>query len=225
LNSTNKELIIFDLDGTLVDSAPDLALSLNLMLESIGRNTFDENIIRSWVGNGAQTLVKRGLSGSCTIHENIDEVLFQEALAIFLDIYAKNLCVNTVLYKDVAQTLKKLQSNGYRMVIVTNKPFDFVQPILNKLNLHGMFELYLGGDSLSKCKPNPMPLLHVCENLNVDVKNTLMVGDSKNDILAAKAAGMDSIAVSYGYNYGEDISMHKPEYVVDYFSDILSLLK
>ena len=224
MNFKNKELIIFDLDGTLVDSAPDLALSLNLMLESIGHTTFDEDLIRSWVGNGAQTLVKRGLSGSTDINEDINEVLFQKALSTFLDIYAKNLCVKTVLYQNVANTLEVLKSKGHRMVIVTNKPFDFVAPMLDSLGINEIFELHLGGDSLSKRKPDPLPLLHVCENLSIDVKNTLMIGDSKNDILAAKAAGMHSVGVSYGYNYGECISIHKPEHVVDDFADILALL-
>ncbi len=221
----NKELILFDLDGTLVDSVPDLALALNDMLKSLERETFSVDIIRSWVGNGAQTLVKRGLSGSTEIDKNIEKELFEKALAIFLKSYAKYLCVETVTYPNVVSTLQTLKDQGFRLALVTNKPFDFIKPLLDGLGMKDMFELCLGGDSLEKKKPEPEPLLHICKTLGVSVENSLIVGDSKNDILAAKSAKMQSIAVSYGYNYGEDISVHNPDYVVDDFAEILSILE
>jgi phosphoglycolate phosphatase len=224
LTFNNKKLVIFDLDGTLIDSAPDLALALNHTLATLNYETYSADIIRSWVGNGAQTLVKRGLSGSTQIDDNIDTELFEKALDIFLDFYAKNLCVETMTYPNVLATLKSLKSLRYRLALVTNKPYDFIQPLLEGLELTGLFELCLGGDSLSKRKPNPMPLLHVCEELGVNASECVMVGDSKNDILAAKAAKMHSIGVSYGYNYGEEISMYKPEKAVDDFSVVFELL-
>ena len=220
----NKKVILFDLDGTLVDSAPDLALAVNHMLETLERETFSSETIRSWVGNGAQTLVKRSLSGSSVMDENIEPELFSKALDIFLDFYAQNLCVTTVAYPNVSATLKSLKEKKYRMVVVTNKPFDFIQPLLEGLALTDLFELCLGGDSLTKRKPDPLPLLHVCERLNVRVSECVMVGDSKNDIIAANAANMHSIGVSYGYNYGEDISFYQPNRVVDDFSEIIALL-
>lgn len=220
----NKKLILFDLDGTLVDSVPDLALALNAMLKSLGRESFSVETIRSWVGNGAQTLVKRGLSGSSEIDENLDEALFEKALAIFLKSYATFLCVETVTYPHVVSTLQSLKTQGFRLALVTNKPFDFIQPLLEGLGMKDMFELCLGGDSLKKKKPDPEPLLYICENLGVSVEDSVIVGDSKNDILAAHSAKMQSIAVTYGYNYGEDISVHSPDYVVDDFAEILSLL-
>ena len=220
----NKKVILFDLDGTLVDSAPDLALAVNHMLETLERETFSSETIRSWVGNGAQTLVKRSLSGSSVMDENIEPELFSKALDIFLDFYAQNLCVTTVAYPNVSATLKSLKEKKYRMVVVTNKPFDFIQPLLEGLALKDLFELCLGGDSLTKRKPDPLPLLHVCERLNVRVSECVMVGDSKNDIIAANAANMHSIGVSYGYNYGEDISFYQPNRVVDDFSEIIALL-
>lgn len=220
----DKKLILFDLDGTLVDSARDLALAVNHMLQRLGRETFDPEIIRSWVGNGAQTLVKRGLSGSSEIDEDIEHELFEEALDIFLDFYANNLCVETISYPNVVGTLKNLKNQGYRLALVTNKPYDFIAPLLEGLEMNGLFELCLGGDSLEKKKPHPMPLLHVCERLGVDASECVMVGDSKNDILAAKAAKMHSIGVTYGYNYNEPISVYQPEYVVEEFSAIAQLL-
>ena len=218
---SNKKVILFDLDGTLIDSAPDLAVAVNHMLETLNRATFSENIIRFWVGNGAQVLVRRALSGQSEINEDLDPVLFENALEIFLSFYAQNLAVTTVTYPNVPTTLNTLKEAGYRLAIVTNKPFDFVAPILKGLNLDGLFELHLGGDSLSQKKPDPAPLLHVCEQLDVTVEQCVMVGDSKNDILAANAAKMQSIGVSYGYNYGEDIGIYNPDAVFDDFADIL----
>ena len=224
LKFSNKELILFDLDGTLIDSAPDLAFAVNHMLTTLARPTFSEDIIRSWVGNGAGVLVKRGLSGKAEIDQNLDANLFEQSLQTFLSFYKDNLCINTQLYPSVRSCLKILKAQGYRLAIVTNKPFEFIAPILEGLQLNDLFEMVLGGDSLAKRKPDALPLLHVCQELNVSVEQCLMVGDSKNDILAAKAAKMDSIGLSYGYNYGEDIGLHKPEVVFDDFSDIVATL-
>jgi len=221
LKFNNKKVILFDLDGTLINSGPDLALAVNHMLQSLNRETFSEDVIDGWVGNGAQMLVQRALSGQREINENLDAALYDDALDIFLTFYGQNLCVATVTYLNVPATLTRLKEAGYRLAIVTNKPFAFVEPILESLTLSGLFELILGGDSLDKKKPNPLPLLHVCEQLNVSVDECVMVGDSKNDILAANAAGMQSIGVTYGYNYGEKIDVYEPDMVVDDFSDIL----
>ena len=221
---TNKKVILFDLDGTLVDSAPDLALAVNHMLKSLEREPFHADTIRSWVGNGAQTLVKRGLSGSSVIDEEIDSELFAKALDIFLGFYAQNLCVSTVTYPNVSATLNALKEKGYRLALVTNKPYDFIDPLLEGLGLTDLFELSLGGDSLAKKKPDPMPLLHVCEHLGVDAAECVMVGDSKNDILAASAADIHSIGVTYGYNYNEHISHYEPDHVVENIGEIVALI-
>jgi len=221
---TNKKVIIFDLDGTLIDSSPDLALAINHMLSTIKKETFSLDEIHHWVGNGAQTLVKRALSGSAQIASNIDEKEFEDALDIFLKFYAKNLAVQTITYPHVLSTLAKLKTHGYKLVIVTNKPFDFVAPILKALKLEEYFEFHLGGDSLKEKKPNPAPLLYVCEKLNVTVDECVMIGDSKNDILAAQACGMKSIGLTYGYNYGEHISTHNPDVYTSDFSEIAKIL-
>ncbi len=220
----NKEVILFDLDGTLIDSVPDLALALNHTLQKLEQDTFPHDTIRSWVGNGAQTLVKRGLSGSTVVNESIDPEFFDKALNIFLDFYSKNLCVTTVTYPNVLQTLQRLKSMGYRLVLVTNKPYAFIQPLLEGLGMEGLFELCLGGDSLEKRKPDPLPLLHACERLDICASRCVMIGDSKNDIMAANAANMQSIGVSYGYNYDEDICVYEPDTVVHEFDEIINLL-
>ena len=219
---TNKKVIIFDLDGTLIDSSPDLALAINHMLKTLNRETFSSDTIHYWVGNGAEILVKRALSGSATIDESIEEDRWKEALKIFLAFYAKNLAVETVTYPHVRETLQSLKGYGYKLTIVTNKPFAFVEPILKELKLLEFFELILGGDSLEKKKPDPMLLLHVCKEMDISVKEAVMIGDSKNDILAGNACNMQTIGLTYGYNYGEDIGVYNPSIVFDDFADILT---
>lgn len=225
MNWKEKKAIFFDLDGTLIDSVPDLALAVNEMLVQLGRKTFSEDTIRYWVGNGAQILVRRALLGERDIEgKQIDETFFEDALARFLSAYRKHLCEATRPYPHVPETLKTLKRRGYRLAIVTNKPEQFVSPILEGLGMADLFEAWLGGDSLPKKKPDPMPLLHLCETMDITVDDAVIVGDSKNDILAAKACGMDAIGVTYGYNYGEDIRIHEPSVVIEKFEELLNIL-
>lgn len=219
----NKKLLIFDLDGTLINSALDLAIAINHMLKTLNRDTFDEHIIHEWVGNGALILVKRALSGDRIIDTQLDNALVEKALEVFLEFYEQNLCRATLPYPNVISTLNTLKEK-YTLSIVTNKPFAFVAPILETLGMDGFFSLVLGGDSLDKKKPHPMPLLHVCQSLDIKVQDTVMIGDSRNDILSANACDMHSIGLTYGYNYGEDIGLHSPTLIIDDFSKLLSSL-
>ena len=221
LKFTDKEVLIFDLDGTLIDSVPDLALSINQMLTTLGMTTFSTEVIRSWVGNGAAVLTKRALSGNIDICPDLDPSIVETALTIFLNYYEQNVCVQTCLYPNVKDTLERLHGEGYRLVIVTNKPEQFVRPILESLDLNSLFEFVVGGDTLTKRKPDPIQLNYVCETLSVSASNCLMIGDSKNDIFAATAASMESIGLSYGYNHGEDIYSHGATLVLDDFAQII----
>lgn len=220
----DKKAIFFDLDGTLIDSSKDLAIAVNFMLEKIGRETFRESIIQEWVGNGATILTKRALSGSIDYDEDLDEDFVKECVDILLEYYSKHLTVHTKMYPNVAETLKELKSRGYSLVVITNKPKDFVKPILNHFGLQELFEFSLGGDSLSQKKPHPMPLLYSCEKLNISPKEALMVGDSKNDIISAKGADIDVVVVSYGYNHGESLQKYNPNIIIDDFSELLEIV-
>ena len=220
----NKTLVIFDLDGTLLDSAPDLALAINLMLTDLGFEAAPEPVIRSWVGNGAQTLVSRALQYSgCDSSQ--DSTYFNDALTIFLAHYQTHLSTHSILYKGVFDTLMQLKKNGLQLALVTNKPLRFIDPILRDFKLTDVFVIALGGDSLPVKKPHPEPLVHVCKQLGTSIEQAVMVGDSKNDILAAKAAGMQSVGLTYGYNYNEAISLQEPDVVLDDFSHLLNCFK
>ncbi len=220
-----KNVLLFDLDGTLVDSAPDLALAVNSMLRDLKHNEYDQQTIHHWVGNGAKTLVERALSGSANINKQLAPALINDALGIFLQHYQACLCIESTLYNDVKQGLLKLKNAGFRLAIITNKPAVFIQPILSGLGIGDLFELLIGGDTLAEKKPNPAPLHYALEQLKVTAKQCVMIGDSKNDILAAKSANIDSVGLTYGYNYGEDIANYQPQWCFDSFAELLTALR
>lgn len=220
----NKALILFDLDGTLVDSVPDLAAAVNDMSKRLGRQTFDEETIRCWVGNGAQRLVERALSGSSEVDPDLDERLLKNASDYFFAYYEDHLCEYTRAYAKVPETVRALKEKGYLLAVVTNKPFAFAEPILEEMELAENFSLILGGDTLEKKKPDPLPLVYACKKLDIPIADTVMVGDSKNDIQAANACGMDVIAVTYGYNYGEDIGIYHPDITINSFAELLETI-
>jgi phosphoglycolate phosphatase len=224
VNKEQRDVLLFDLDGTLVDSAPDLAWAVNDTLAQLGRDTFPEDTVRGWVGNGAQVLIERALSGSSTISEQLDRDLAARALRVFLASYQQHLCVHSTLYPGVEPTLRQLAQRGFRLAIVTNKPERFVAPILEGLGLAELFDCVVGGDTLSQRKPDPAPLQFAAEQLGVALSRCVMVGDSRNDILAAKAAGIPSIGLTYGYNYGESIAVYEPEHVLESFAALGEVL-
>lgn len=217
------DTFFFDLDGTLVDSVPDLATALNQMLSHYQLPTYDEQIIRHWVGNGARVLVERGLSGGAEINHHHMQPEIDAALEKFLFYYRTLKTKSTVLYDRVFDTLHALKNRGYTLVLITNKPSEFIEPILSAFSLSALFSLTIGGDSLPEKKPSALPLLYACEKLHISPAQCVMVGDSKNDIIAAKAANIKSIGLTYGYNYGESIATYQPNWVLDNFSDILKL--
>ena len=219
------EAIFFDLDGTLIDSAPDLAAAVNATMKELGRPPYDEATIRAWVGNGATTLIGRALSANRRIDPSLDKRVWNEALSLFMDRYRRRICDKTALYPDVEEVLRDLKDRGYKMGVVTNKPSEFVVPILEKLGIDAFFLTVLGGDDLPVKKPDPLPLVAAMERLGATPDTTVMVGDSQNDIIAAKRAGVSAIGVTWGYNYGEDIAASGPDAVIDDFKALLDLLR
>ena len=206
------QLVMFDLDGTLVDSVPDLAAAVDEMLARRGRPPAGIERVREWVGNGSPILVRRALAGSIE-HAGVDETEAAVALADFLDAYARDHTATTV-YPGVLKLLGWLREQGVALAVVTNKPLQFVAPILEQTGL-GEFAWIIGGDSLPVKKPDPAGLLHVLRSAGVAAQHSLFVGDSRNDVLAARAAGVPVVAVSYGYNHGRPIAEENPDLLVD----------
>ena len=192
-----KKAILFDLDGTLIDSAPDLAASLNHTLAALGLPTYDLATIRSWIGGGATKLLQRGIGGTKE-PKNVDAELLEKAKEIFFAHYGKNLCNQTRLYPCAKELIGSIKGR-YRLGLVTNKPTPFVRPILQMLDID-IFDVVLGGESLEYKKPHPAPLLHACKLLGVRREEALMIGDSANDYQAAKSAGIDVVLVPHGYD-------------------------
>lgn len=208
----HHDLILFDLDGTLVDSAADLYRSMNLSLEQLGWPLVTELQVREWVGKGAAKLCETVLEH---LFGQVDAQKQRKLLDTFLGVYARELCVNTTIYDGVLAFLEYCQSHNILMACVTNKPEHLAEGILESLKLSSFFEMVVGGDTLPERKPHPLPLLHCMQQQNVDKAGTLMVGDSSNDVEAARRAGIDCIVVSYGYNHGENIYDCQPQQVVD----------
>ena len=222
MNFKDKELIIFDFDGTLINSIPDLTLAVNKMLSHYKATTLTVAQVTPFIGNGAKPLVKRALE--CAMPDkNVSEDFLEEAFKIYFEAYKAVTCQDTFMYPGVHDTLIYLKEKGYKMAICTNKPFSFIEPILDKLEIKHYFLLWVGEDSLSKKKPDATPLFHLAERLGTTIEKSVMVGDSKNDILAAQNADMHSIGVSYGYNYNENIADYNPTQVVDHFSELQKL--
>lgn len=209
------DLFLFDLDGTLVDSVPDIAAAVDETLQHEHLPPAGLDAVRQWIGNGSLHLIERALRASgVTLSADTGGDKIAATHEYFLNVYQQHLCHRTVLYPDVLATLQTLQQLAIPMAIVTNKPIQFVPALLRYLHIDSFFNLTVGGDSLARKKPDPLPLRYCCEQLQVACSRTLMVGDSIHDVMAAKSAAMDVAAVNYGYNHGDDIALTQPTYVI-----------
>ncbi len=217
------QMILIDLDGTLVDSVPDLAFCVDAMLQALGRPPHGEEKVRDWVGNGVERLVRRALTG--TLDGEPDEASFQQAYPLFLELYAENTSQRSRLYPGVREGLDYLTSAGYALGCVTNKAARFSEPLLKDLGVYEVFGILISGDTLDRKKPDPLPLRHAAEHFRVQPGDALMVGDSVSDVKAARAAGFQVVCVSYGYNHGRDIREAAPDAVIDSLAELKGLLE
>ncbi|MDH5445292.1 MAG: phosphoglycolate phosphatase [Gammaproteobacteria bacterium] len=216
------EMVLIDVDGTLVDSVPDLAYCVDEMMKALDMPVHGEAKVREWVGNGVERLTRRALIGQ--LEGEPDDALFEKAYPIFLDLYAENTSKRSKLYPGVAEGVAYLEEAGYKLGCVTNKAEQFTVPLLQDLGVSGHFEIIISGDTLPKKKPDPLPLLHAAEHFGVKPENALMLGDSVSDVKAARAAGFQIVCMSYGYNHGNDIRDANPDVVIDSMVELRDIL-
>lgn len=226
------EAVLFDLDGTLIDSVPDLAASIDQMLLSIGKPAAGESKVNRWVGNGASALVKRALlddDQGDEFHQQqfpnaLDDNVYVSAYAVFESAYAQRLTHATGLYPGVNEVLAKLSSADIKMALITNKPRLFTLPLLQGLNIQHYFAEIICGDDLPHKKPHPLPVKTALRNLSVVATKAVMVGDSISDVKSAQQAGVKTIAVTYGYNHGIAITDSRNDVQADVFIDEIQQL-
>lgn len=213
--------VLIDVDGTMVDSVPDLAYCADEMMKALGMAAHGEDKVRHWVGNGVERLVRRSLIGQ--LDGEPDDELFARAYPLYLELYEANTCERSALYPGVREGIDYLKNAGVRIGCVTNKAEQFTVPLLKTLGLYQDFEIVISGDTLPKKKPDPMPLLYGADYFSVAANEAMMIGDSISDVKAARAAGFDIVCMTYGYNHGVDIRDAKPDAVIDSMAELFGL--
>jgi len=195
--------VMIDLDGTLADTIPDLAEAANMMLRELGRPGLEQELLRTFVGKGIPKLVERALAGN--LEGSAPAGLLARALPIYERCYAEVNGKHTVIFPGVSEGLRTLRAMQLPLACVTNKAERFTLALLEHLRLARCLEQVIAGDTLPQKKPDPQPLLHACRGFGIAPGDMLMIGDSANDVEAARAAGCPVFCVSYGYNEGRDV--------------------
>ena len=216
----NKKLFIFDLDGTLVDTAPDFKNSLNYMLREINEETIELDEIRNLVGYGARELIRRTAISKGIEH---DDKKINDMLKIFLLHYTHNIDDDSVLFENVKSVLLFLKEKNIKLAVCTNKMEKLSNLLLEKLGVLHLFDFLVGGDSFPKGKPDPFPLLRICEKLNISKSESIMVGDSITDLKSGHSAGMPVVLVEYGYTENTKI-YGEADLVINNFSQLKELI-
>lgn len=211
-------LILFDLDGTLVDSVPDLAWCGNEMLRRLDLPERDLESARAWVGNGVERFVKRFLSGE--MDGEPAEDLYNAGFDLFNRLYVDNVSARSQLYPGVIECLQQLAGGDLHLACVTNKPEPFTSDLIAAMGLDSFFELVVAGNTTARKKPDPMPLHYAADHFGLNYNECMMVGDSSNDVRAARAADFAIVCVPYGYNHGIDISESSPDLIIDNLKEL-----
>ena len=215
--------VVIDLDGTLLDTAPDIAEAAQRMLRDLDMAPVDLEKIRSYIGNGIANLVKRALTGE--MHGKPDDALFARALPQFEKHYDEVLYRETRPYPGVMEGLNALRDAGYTLVCITNKAQRFTLPLLAAMGMKDYFDLILSGDSLPRKKPDPLPLRYAAIYYEIQPEDMLLVGDSLNDSQAARAAGCPVVLLPYGYNGGKDVREQDCDAVIESLPEVLKLIR
>ncbi len=205
---------LFDLDGTLIDTAPDLHAALNHTLTGSGLAPVDEAMTRHWVGHGARAMLQQAI-----LHQQA-EVDVEPLMAEFLDYYGQHLTDFSQPYTEVVETLQALHQAGAKLAVVTNKPFALSDRLLQQLGLRGLFAALVGGDTCEQPKPHAQPVHHCLQQLGLDTQQVLFVGDSQTDVLAAQNAGVTVVCLRDGYNHGMDVESLGADGVINTFEEL-----
>lgn len=213
--------IIFDLDGTLVDTAPDLHDALNHTLTSAGRDTMDIEHVQGLIGHGARALLQRGLTATGGMPEN---ERFEELVAVFFAYYQDHLSDRSKPYDGVVDALEAFQAEGAKLGVCTNKSISFAKPLLNDLDLTRYFTAMTGGDSFAVKKPDAGHITGTLDLMDHNGGKAYMIGDSINDIKAAQNAGIPSVAVTFGYTE-TPVQELGPDHIIDHFNELFPLIK
>ncbi len=216
------KMVLFDLDGTLIDSVPDLLVAVNAMQRDLGLPEREESGVRNWVGNGIEPLVERALTND--LHGKPDAALFAEAMPIFKRHYAESNGKYSCVFPGVHEGIAYVKSLGKSVGCVTNKAAAFTLPLLKDMGLFDQFETIIAGDTLPLKKPDPAPLIYAAGWFKVHPREALMIGDSISDVKAARTAGFSIVCMSYGYNHGEDIRHYHPDAVIDSMAEFTGLI-
>ena len=208
---------LFDLDGTLVDTAPDINVALNAALSRAGFATVSEALTRHWVGHGARVLIEQALDHQGRAHDAVEPL--REA---FIAHYEQNIATHSRPYPGVVEALAALRDRGARLAVVTNKMTRLTLPLLDALALSDWFECVVCGDTTARPKPAPDPALHAGALLGLGMHQTLFVGDSDTDVNCARAAGCAVVCVADGYNHGIAAESLGADAVIASFRDLLT---
>jgi phosphoglycolate phosphatase len=216
----NIKGIFFDLDGTLFNTAPELSFATNQMLRALDLKGLESDIIKSFIGRGADNLIKKSIS---YFSKDDSETLFKEARKLFDKYYISN-AGQSLPYDGVEKALIKLKEKKLSLACVTNKPEIYTHVILEESGLISYLDLVVSGDTVSRKKPDPMPLHYSCDKLELDPKQAIMVGDSCNDIEAGFSAGTYVVTVPYGYQYGQSIESDKVDLAINNINDLVPII-
>jgi len=221
LKKFKVKAVLIDLDGTLIHTAPEIARAINSMLASLNKPAIDEKQIAAYIGEGAQVLIRRCLTGKFNVEPDAAE--FAKAQKSFFEYYAQNV-TESKPYPQVLESLLALKSAGFRLACVTNKPGKFTLPLLEASNLLQYFECVVSGDTLARKKPEPDQIFYICEKLGLTVDEVVLIGDSKTDVAAARNAGCYIFTVPYGYNQGLEIALNDVDAKISHIREALDLL-
>ena len=215
--------LLFDLDGTLADTAPDLTRALNRVLSALDCPEVTLENTRNWIGNGMRCLLERALVGEGEKNASPDFV--DQGVALFEPFYAETVWADSVCYPGVVDGLAEFKRMGYKMGCVTNKPRSCTGALLEHSGLVDFFEVVVAGDDLVETKPAPAPLLYAADQLHVGPQDCVVIGDSRNDVDAARAAGMAILLVTWGYHQGLELSTMGATQLVSQFNQIFHVVK